>query len=213
MAFREYDNRKTSRILAAVIVTALLLALCPVAAGAVNNDGLLVESMTFRDVLRLYMLDKASFGEDALAADANGITNAAKRLAEMFSYTVGLNYTGEGVNANYFGKNITGQMGQAPYIEANLQADYNVEISPVRSYALALPKGQTTNLRVYLTGYANAANGVIPVLHYVWQADGNWYAVKDDNPFYRVSYNGLNARQLSATSPKTRRSSTVVWTR
>ena len=96
MAFREYDNRKTSRILAAVIVTALLLALCPVAAGAVNNDGLLVESMTFRDVLRLYMLDKASFGEDALAADANGITNAAKRLAEMFSYTVGLNYTGEG---------------------------------------------------------------------------------------------------------------------
>ena len=199
MAERKNSIRNTKRIFAAAIVLALLLAAFPIPAGAVNDEGLLVEAMTFRDVLRLYMLDKASFGENALDTDANGITNAAKRLAEMFSYTVGLNYTGEGVNANYFGKDITSQMGQAPYIEANLQADYNVEISPYRSYALALPKDQTVNLRVYLTGYTNAANGVMPVLHYVWQDNGSWYAVKDDNPYYRVSYNGRGARQLAGT--------------
>ena len=197
MTARKNTIRK--RIAAAGAMLALLLTLLPLTAGAVNDEGLLVETMTFRDVLRLYMLDKDSFGENALDTDGNGITNAAKRLAEMFSYTVGLNYTGEGVNANYFGKDITAQMGQAPYIEANLQADYNVEISPYRSYALALPKGQTTNLRVYLTGYTNAANGVIPVLHYVWQDNGVWYAVKDDNPYYRVSYNGRGARQLGGT--------------
>ena len=192
--------RRYRRTLAAAAVLALLLALFPVsAAGAVNNDGLTVETMTFRDVLRLYMLDKASFGENALEEDAGGITNAAKRLAEMFAYTVGLSYEGKGVNADFFGKDITALMGQDPYIEANLQADYSVEIQPYRGYALALPKGQTTNLRVYLTGYTNAANGVMPVLQYVWQDNGTWYAVKDDNPYYRVSYNGLGARQLAGT--------------
>ena len=190
---------RITRILAAAILLALLLAVMGVPAAAVNNEGLLVETLCFRDVLRLYMLDKASFGENALAEDANGITNAAKRLAEMFSYTVGLNYEGKGENADFFGKDVTAQMGQAPYIEANLQAEYNVEIAPVRSYALALPKGTTTDLRVYLTGYVNPANGVLPVLHYVWQDNGSWYAVKDDNPFYRVSYNGLGARQLTGT--------------
>ena len=195
----DIGKRRRSRIWAAAIVLALLLSALPVSVGAANDDGLTVETMTFRDVLRLYMLDKASFGENALVEDANGITNAAKRLAEMFSYTVGLNYAGEGMNANFFGKDITAQMGQAPYIEANLQADYNVEISPYRSYALALPKGKTVNLRVYLTGYSSAANGVVPVLHYVWQDGPSWYAVKDDNPFYRVSYNGRSARQLAGT--------------
>ena len=199
MTAGKHSAGKSKKIWAAAIILALLLAALPVGAAAVNDEGLLVETMTFRDVLRLYMLDKASFGENAMQTDANGITNAAKRLAEMFSYTVGLNYTGEGVNANYFGKDITAQMGQAPYIEANLQADYNVEISPYRSYALALPQGQTSNLRVYLTGYVNAANGVVPVLHYVWQDNGSWYAVKDDNPYYRVSYNGRGAKQLAGT--------------
>ena len=199
MKARKNGIRSVNRISAAAIVLALLLTLAPLSAGATNSEGLLVEPMTFRDVLRLYMLDKASFGENALEADANGITNAAKRLAEMFAYTVGLNYDGTGANSNYFGKDVTAQMGQAPYIDANLQADYNVEISPVRSYALALPQGQTVNLRVYLTGYSNAANGVMPVLHYVWQDGGRWYAVKDDNPYYRVSYNGCSARQLAGT--------------
>ena len=134
MTAGKHSAGKSKKIWAAAIILALLLAALPVGAAAVNDEGLLVETMTFRDVLRLYMLDKASFGENAMQTDANGITNAAKRLAEMFSYTVGLNYTGEGVNANYFGKDITAQMGQAPYIEANLQADYNVEISPYRSY-------------------------------------------------------------------------------
>ena len=75
---------RITRILAAAILLALLLAVMGVPAAAVNNEGLLVETLCFRDVLRLYMLDKASFGENALAEDANGITNAAKRLAEMF---------------------------------------------------------------------------------------------------------------------------------
>ena len=192
--------RKHTRALAAAAVLALLLALLPVsAAAAINSDGLVVETMSFRDVLRLYMLDKASFGENALEEDANGVTNAAKRLAEMFAYTVGLSYEGKGANADFFGKDITALMGQDPYIEANLQADYSVEIQPYRSYALALPSGKTTNLRVYLTGYTNAANGVMPLLQYVWQENGIWYAVKDDNPYYRVSYNGLGARELTGT--------------
>ena len=137
---------RITRIMAAAILLALLLAVMGVPAAAVNNEGLLVETLSFRDVLRLYMLDKASFGENALAEDANGITNAAKRLAEMFSYTVGLNYEGKGENADFFGKDVTAQMGQAPYIEANLQAEYNVEIAPVRSYALALPKGTCASI-------------------------------------------------------------------
>ncbi|MBO6041312.1 MAG: hypothetical protein J6P58_08875, partial [Oscillospiraceae bacterium] len=65
---------KKTRILATAVLLALLLAVMPEPAKAVNNEGLLVETMSFRDVLRLYMLDKASFGENALAEDAGGIT-------------------------------------------------------------------------------------------------------------------------------------------
>ncbi len=190
--------RLAKRILSAALIVLLLLAFVPVRAdaAAVNDVGLLVERLSFRDVLRLYALDKEHFGADALETDANGVTNAAKRLAEMFAYTVGLNYAGVGSNANFFGKDITAVMGQEPYTDANVLATYEVEISPYRGSALALPQGQTKSLRVYLTGYTSAANGVLPILHYVWQDSGVWYAVKDDNPYYKVSYNGESARQL-----------------
>ena len=69
------------------------------------------------------------------------MTNAAKRLAEMFTFTVGLNYAGEGLNCNYFGKDISAQMGAEPYTDANRLASYDVEILPYRSYAVALPSG------------------------------------------------------------------------
>ena len=187
------------KLLSAALIVLLLSASLGVSAGAVNDDGLVVEKLTFRDVLRLYTLDKGSFGADAMETDANGITNAAKRLAEMFTYTVGLNYDGQGANANFFGKDVTALMGTAPYADGNLLATYDVEIAPYRSYAVALPQGKTTPIRVYLTDYTNAANGVVPVLHYVWQDNGTWFAVKDDNPYYKVSYNGNSARQLAGT--------------
>ena len=188
------------KLLAAALTVLLLTAFAGVSASAaVNSDGLTVEKLSFRDVLRLYALDKGSFGADALATDENGVTNAAKRLAELFGYTVGLNYDGVGSGSNYFGKDITALMGQEPYTDETLLATYDVEISPCRSYASPLPQGQTVALRVYLAGYANAANGVEPVLHYVWQDHDVWYAVKDNNPYYRVSYNGESARQLSGT--------------
>ena len=205
---RMEHNRVFRRIVSAAMALLLLLAFAPARAdAAVNDTGLLVERLSFRDVLRLYTLDKENFGADALATDANGVTNAAKRLAELFSYTVGLNYAGQGLNSNYFGKDITAEMGQAPYIDANILATYEVEIAPYRSSAYALPQGQTQRLRVYLAGYASAANGVLPVLHYVWQDNGTWYAVKDDNPYYRVSYNGSSARQLLGTGL------TMAWAR
>ena len=184
---------------AAALLAVLLAAVCLVPAAAVNDTGLVVEKLSFRDVLRLYTADRASFGTDALARDENGVTNAAKSLAELFAYTVGLNYNGEGLNANYFGKDITRKMDAEPYVAANLLATYSVEIYPYRSRAKALPEGQTTSIRVYLVGYRNAANGVEPVLHYVWQDNGTWYAVKDDNPYYRVSYNGQSARDCAMT--------------
>lgn len=184
---------------AAAAVLLLAFILLPVAAGAVNDEGLLVERLTFRDVLRIYTLDRPSFGADALEQDAAGVTNAAKRLAEMFAYTVGLNYTGEGKNVNFFGKDITNEMKTGVYKDDKLLATYQVEIRPHRSYALALPEGETTALRVYLVGYESAGSGVEPILHYVWEENGRWFAVKDDNPYYKVSYNGLSARQLSGT--------------
>ena len=187
-------------LLTAATVLALLFTFLAVPAGAADNNGLVVEKLSFRDVLRLYTADRASFGTDALQTDEKGVSNAAKRLAEMFTYTVGLNYTGEGMNYNYFGKDITSKMGQEPYDEGSLLATYSVEIAPVRSAAVALPEGQSSSIRVYLTGYRNAANGVEPVLHYVWQDNGVWYAVKDDNPYYRVSYNGQNAAQTGAVT-------------
>ena len=188
------------RFTAAALVLVLLLAFAPARAqAAVNQEGLLVEQLTFRDVLRLYALDKNSFGVNALDTDDSGVTNAARLLAEMFGYTVGLNYNGQGLNSDYFGKDVTSAMGIEPYTDANLLATYDVEISPYRGAAVALPQGETTAIRVYLTGYTSAANGVLPVLHYLWQSGGSWYAVKDDNPFYRVSYNGSGARQLIGT--------------
>ena len=80
------------KLLAAALTVLLLTAFAGMSASAaVNDDGLTVEKLSFRDVLRLYTLDKASFGSDALETDGNGVTNAAKRLAELFTYTVGLN--------------------------------------------------------------------------------------------------------------------------
>ena len=190
------------RLLAAAAAVAMAAALLPVAALADDEEeeGLVVETLTFRDVLALYASDKDSFGENASETDADGITNAAKRLAEMFTFTVGLNYTGEGLNCNYFGKDITAQMGEEPYTNGSKLASYDVEILPTRSYAAALPKGQTTTIYVYHAGYENTSGGVETVLHYVWQDQGIWYAVKDDNAYYRVSYNGKNARALADDS-------------
>ena len=189
------------RVLSAAVTALLLIALLSVSALAADTDGLTVETLTFRDVLALYAAGRdSSFGENASETDGEGVTNAAKRLAEMFTFTVGLNYTGEGLNCNYFGKDISAQMGAEPYTDANRLASYDVEILPYRSYAVALPQGQTTTISVYLAGYTNAAasGGVEAVLHYVWQDQGIWYAVKDDNPYYRIRFNGKSARALAA---------------
>ena len=188
------------RVLSAAAAALLLIALLSVNALAADSDGLTVETLTFRDILALYAADRDAFGENASETDGGGVTNAAKYLAEMFTFTVGLNYTGEGLNCNYFGKDISSQMGAEPYTDANRLASYDVEILPYRSYAVALPQGQTTTISVYLAGYTNAAasGGVEAVLHYVWQDQGTWYAVKDDNPYYRVRFNGKSARVLSA---------------
>ncbi len=188
------------RVLSAAAAALLLIALLSVNALAADSDGLTVETLTFRDILALYAADRDAFGENASETDGGGVTNAAKYLAEMFTFTVGLNYTGEGLNCNYFGKDISSQMGTEPYTDANRLASYDVEILPYRSYAVALPQGQTTTISVYLAGYTNAAasGGVEAVLHYVWQDQGTWYAVKDDNPYYRVRFNGKSARALAA---------------
>ena len=188
------------RVLSAVCAAVLLVSLLSVDALAAGGDGLTVETLTFRDVLANYAADKASFGENAVETDGAGVTNAAKYLAELFTFTVGLNYTGEGLNCNFFGKDISAQMGSDPYTDANRLASYDVEILPCRSYATPLPQGQTTTISVYLAGYTNAAasGGVETVLHYVWQDQGVWYAVKDDNPYYRVRFNGKSARALAA---------------
>ena len=188
------------RVLSAAAAALLLIALLSVNALAADSDGLTVETLTFRDILALYAADRDAFGENASETDGGGVMNAAKYLAEMFTFTVGLNYTGEGLNCNYFGKDISSQMGTEPYTDANRLASYDVEILPYRSYAVALPQGQTTTISVYLAGYTNAAasGGVEAVLHYVWQDQGTWYAVKDDNPYYRVRFNGKSARALAA---------------
>ncbi len=159
------------RVFSAAVIALLLIALLSGNALAAGTDGLTVETLTFRDVLALYAADRDSFGENASETDGDGVTNAAKRLAEMFTFTVGLNYAGEGLNCNYFGKDISAQMGAEPYTDANRLASYDVEILPYRSYAVALPQGQTTTISVYLAGYTNAAasGGVEAVLHYVWQ--------------------------------------------
>ena len=197
---RTGKTRKWIRFLTAAMVLALLFAFLAVPAGAENRSGLVVEKLTFRDVLRQYTVDRASFGTNALQTDDKGVTNAAKNLAEMFTFTVGLNYTGQGNNGNYFGKDITAKMGTEPYVDENLQATYSVEIYPYQSYATALPEGKTTAIRVYFIGYVNAASGVEPVLHYVWNDRGTWYAVKDDNPYYKVSYNGQSALQAGGVT-------------
>ena len=187
------------RVLSAAVAVLLLIALLSAGALAADAGGLTVETLTFRDVLALYAADRSSFGENASETDGEGVTNAAKRLAELFTFTVGLNYAGEGFNCNYFGKDISAKMGAEPYTDGNRLASYDVEILPCRSYAVALPQGQTTTISVYLVGYTNAASGgVEAVLHYVWQDQGAWYAVKDDNPYYRIRFNGKSARALSA---------------
>ena len=129
------------RVFSAAVIALLLIALLSGNALAAGTDGLTVETLTFRDVLALYAADRDSFGENASETDGDGVTNAAKRLAEMFTFTVGLNYAGEGLNCNYFGKDISAQMGAEPYTDANRLASYDVEILPYRSYAVALPAG------------------------------------------------------------------------
>ena len=123
------------RVFSAAVIALLLIALLSGNALAAGTDGLTVETLTFRDVLALYAADRDSFGENASETDGDGVTNAAKRLAEMFTFTVGLNYAGEGLNCNYFGKDISAQMGAEPYTDANRLASYDVEILPYRSYA------------------------------------------------------------------------------
>lgn len=118
------------RVFSAAVIALLLIALLSGNALAAGTDGLTVETLTFRDVLALYAADRDSFGENASESDGDGVTNAAKRLAEMFTFTVGLNYTGEGLNCNYFGKDISAQMGAEPYTDANRLASYDVEILP-----------------------------------------------------------------------------------
>ncbi len=196
---------RVRRFLAAALALVLVLAFLPAAVSADNSNGLEVEKLLFRDVLRLYAVNRASFGANALETDANGVSNSAKRLAELFAGTVGLNYTGEGENYNYFGKDVTAKMGKEPYTSDALLATYSVEILPYRSGAVALAEGKTTSIRVYLAGYTSSGNGVEQVLHYVWQDGGVWYAVKDDVPFYRVSFNGRSARDTGADK--------VVWAR
>ena len=116
------------RVFSAAVIALLLIALLSGNALAAGTDGLTVETLTFRDVLALYAADRDSFGENASETDGDGVTNAAKRLAEMFTFTVGLNYAGEGLNCNYFGKDISAQMGAEPYTDANRLASYDVEI-------------------------------------------------------------------------------------
>ena len=149
MTVGQKNAPRITRILAAAVLLALLLAVMGVPAAAVNNEGPLVETLCFRDVLRLYMLDKASFGENALAEDANGITNAAKRLAEMFSYTVGLNYEGKGENADFFGKDVTAQMGQAPGTAAGQHQAHGRPVLPDGIHpGPHLGKSQGVSLRI-----------------------------------------------------------------
>lgn len=189
------------RVFSAAVIALLLIALLSGNALAAGTDGLTVETLTFPGRSGSFTPQTGTpFGENASETDGDGVTNAAKRLAEMFTFTVGLNYTGEGLNCNYFGKDISAQMGAEPYTDANRLASYDVEILPYRSYAVALPQGQTTTISVYLAGYTNAAasGGVEAVLHYVWQDQGVWYAVKDDNRYYRIRFNGKSARALAA---------------
>lgn len=161
------------------------------------ETGLQCERMWFRDVLRLYTANPAGFGVDAAEKDASGVTNAARRLAELFACTVGLNYTGTGLNSEYFAKDITALYGTEPYTADRLLASYDVEIAPYHAGASALPAGQTTTILVYLAGYDSAASGVDPICHYVWKDGSVWYAVMDDFPFYYVSYDGMSARTLA----------------
>lgn len=181
---------------------ALALAFCllpaPAAEAAGTGEGLVVERLYFRDILGLYARDRDSFGVDAAVADSQGVTNAARRLAELFTYTVGLNYTGEGLNSDYFSRDVTGEMGQDPYVEGNRLASYKVEIAPCRGFANPLPQGSFTEIYVYLAGYTEAASGVQPVLQYVWQEGERWYAVRDDFPYYKISYNGRSIREMQA---------------
>ena len=87
------------RILSAAVALLMIAALLPSSALAADaDDGLVVERLTFRDVLAAYASGEDSFGENASETDESGVTNAAKNLAELCSLTVGLNYTGEGLN-------------------------------------------------------------------------------------------------------------------
>lgn len=191
-------NTHSRRFWRGVLALALAFCLLPVpeAEAAGTGEGLVVERLYFRDILGLYARDRDSFGVDAAVTDSQGITNAARRLAELFTYTVGLNYTGEGLNSDYFSRDITGEMGQEPYTEENRLSSYEVEIAPCRGFANPLPQGSATVIYVYLAGYTEAASGVQPVLQYVWQEGERWYAVRDDFPYYKISYNGRSIREM-----------------
>jgi len=154
-------------------------------AQAADDSGLVVEQVYLREILRSYATDPTSFDAE----------NSAQALADLFTATVGLNYYGEGNPASYFAKDITGKYEQEPYVAENLLGSYDVAIHPVNGRADVAAGGQTWKIHVYLTGYTAEAVGAVPVYHYVWQDNGSWWAVRDDVPYYRVSYNGMSAAE------------------
>lgn len=188
---RDYGRRimtAAGRVKKHIIVWLITTALClcgwvATDARAAQEDGLQVEQVYLREILRSYAADPTTFDAE----------NSAQALADLFTATVGLNYYGEGNPASYFAKDITGKYDQAPYVAENLLGSYEVAIHPVNGRADVTTGGQTWKIHVYLTGYTAESVGAVPVYHYVWQDNGSWWAVRDDVPYYRVSYNGMSA--------------------
>lgn len=192
-------KRKTANRTLALLL-GLVLCLGPVwsvEARAAGGTGLTVERVYLREILRSYAADRTAFDTD----------NGAQALAELFTATVGLNYYGEGNPNSYFAKDITGKYGSDPYVEDNLLGSYEVDIRPVNGRAEAAPAGATCTIHVYRAGYTPLATGAVPVYHYVWQDNGSWWAVRDDVPYYRVSFDGMNAVQAQSAGVQ------LMWAR
>ncbi len=119
----------------------------------------------------------------------------------MFTFTVGLNYAGEGLNCNYFGKRtFPRRWAPEPYTDANRLASYDGGDHPLPQLRRgALPQGPDHD-DLGLSRQVHQRRRVRrrgSVLHYVWQDQGVWYAVKDDNPYYRIRFSN-RARALAA---------------
>ena len=180
----------------------LVLTLCTgslwITKAAAASDGeLAVERLYMRDILRSYAADREHFD----------ISDGAQALAELFTATVGLNYYGEGAPGAYFAKDITGKYGTGPYVEENLLGSYEVDIRPVNGRAEKAAPGESCTIRVYLAGYDQLPAGAVPVYHYVWQDGGSWWAVRDDVPYYRVSFQGMNAWEAEKAGVE------ILWAR